>query len=65
MWDALAEIAQERGRSVHDVVTAISLNYDAPNLSAAIRVYIVEFYRDKLHATEQPPQSGTILKLRE
>jgi predicted DNA-binding ribbon-helix-helix protein len=65
MWDALADIAQEHGRSVHDVVTEISLNYDAPNLSAAVRVYIVEFYRDKLHASAQPPQSGTILKLRE
>jgi predicted DNA-binding ribbon-helix-helix protein len=38
MWDALAEIAQQHGRSVHDVVTEISLNYDAPNLSAAVRV---------------------------
>ena len=65
MWDALAEIATEHGRSVHDVVTEISLNYDAPNLSAAIRVYIVEFYRDRLHASAQPPQSDALVNLRE
>lgn len=45
MWDALADIAEERGTTVHDVLTEISSGYDAPNLSAAVRVFIVEFYR--------------------
>jgi len=48
MWDALADIAKERGRSVHDLLTEISRGDEEPNLSSAVRVYIVEFYRGKL-----------------
>jgi predicted DNA-binding ribbon-helix-helix protein len=47
MWEALAEIAEERGRSVHDILTEISRKYDQPNLSSAVRVCIVEFYRQR------------------
>ena len=45
MWDALADIAKERGTTIHDLLTGIADGHDAPNLSAAGRVFIVEFYR--------------------
>lgn len=47
MWDALADIADERGRSIHELVTGIADSYHMPNLSAAVRVFIVEFYRSR------------------
>ncbi len=56
MWEALAEIAEERGRSVHDLLAEISRKYDEPNLSSAVRVYIVEFYRQRLRL--QPSRRG-------
>jgi predicted DNA-binding ribbon-helix-helix protein len=46
MWEALADIAQDQDKTVDDVI--LDLSRERPkdlNLSAAIRVYIVEFYR--------------------
>jgi|SRR5580704_9319110 predicted DNA-binding ribbon-helix-helix protein len=45
MWDALRDIARGREMPVNDLVTEIAQNLDAPGLTAAIRVYIVDFYR--------------------
>jgi predicted DNA-binding ribbon-helix-helix protein len=52
MWEALADIASERGREIHDLITEISVQHEEPNLSAATRVYIVKFYRDKLRGRD-------------
>lgn len=49
MWDALADIAKERRSTIDDVITEISRSYEETNLPAAVRVYIVKFYRAKLH----------------
>jgi len=48
MWDALRDIAEERGGTVDDIVTEISRSHQETNLTAAVRVYIVKFYRAKL-----------------
>jgi predicted DNA-binding ribbon-helix-helix protein len=48
IWDALADVANQRGRSIHELVTEIAVKHPEPNLSSAVRVYIVEFYRAKI-----------------
>jgi predicted DNA-binding ribbon-helix-helix protein len=48
MWDALADIAEERGKTVYDLIAEIHRNHNQANLSSAIRVYIVEHYRTVL-----------------
>jgi predicted DNA-binding ribbon-helix-helix protein len=45
MWDALQDIARRRQATVHDLVTEIDRSRTASSLTAAIRVYIVDFYR--------------------
>lgn len=45
MWDALRDIARRQRVSVHDLVTEIDRDRTASTLTAAIRVYIVSFYR--------------------
>jgi predicted DNA-binding ribbon-helix-helix protein len=42
---ALADIADQRGKTVHDVIAEISRAHDQASLSSAIRVYIVHHYR--------------------
>lgn len=54
MWSALAEIAAEKGKTVHDLIAEIDRDYAQTNLSSAIRVYIVEFYRDALRRQRGP-----------
>lgn len=56
MWDALQEIARRQKLSVHDLVTDIDRGRTASSLTAAIRVYIVDFYRAAaLHAGQLQP----------
>ena len=45
MWDALLEIARQRETNVNQLVTEIDRQRNSSSLTAAIRVYIVAFYR--------------------
>jgi predicted DNA-binding ribbon-helix-helix protein len=45
MWEALHDIARQQNRTIHDLVTAIAAQRNNLSLTAAIRVYIVDFYR--------------------
>lgn len=45
MWEALQDIARRQERTIHDLVTQIDRERTASTLTAAIRVYIVGFYR--------------------
>src|SRR5690348_18493034 len=45
MWDALTEIARHQRRTLREIVTEIERDRTASSLTAAIRVYIVQFYR--------------------
>ena len=61
MWDGLNDIAVERGKTVHDVVLEIRRARIGTSLTAAIRVYIVEYYREALgrcRKEKAPPSSG-------
>lgn len=45
MWEALQDIARQLRVTIHDLVTGIDRDRTASSLTAAIRVYIVGFYR--------------------
>ncbi len=45
MWEALHDIARRMELTIHDLVTDIARQRTASSLTAAIRVYIVDFYR--------------------
>jgi predicted DNA-binding ribbon-helix-helix protein len=50
-WNGLREIAGEREMTLWGLVTAIdSERQDGINLSSAIRVFVLDFYRDQLSA---------------
>ena len=54
MWDALHDIARHLGASIHGVVSDIDDRRTASSLTAAIRVYIVDFYRAVVLLGGQP-----------
>ena len=62
MWAALNDIAVERGKTVHDVILEIHRARIATSPTAAIRVYIVEYYREALRRCrkEKAPPSPTL-----
>ncbi len=45
MWDSLLEISQQLEVTVHDLVTNIDRDRVQSSLTAAIRVFIVNYYR--------------------
>jgi predicted DNA-binding ribbon-helix-helix protein len=45
MWEALREIACRNATTLNELVTDIDVNRGESSLTAAIRVYIVRFYR--------------------
>lgn len=45
MWDSLLEISQQLEVTVHDLVTSIDRDRVQSSLTAAIRVFIVNYYR--------------------
>ena len=55
MWDALQDIARRRRVTIHDLVTAIDRERTASSLTAAIRVYLVDFYRAAALSARQSP----------
>ena len=54
MWEALHDIARRRQVTIHDLVTEIDRQLLASSLTAAIRVYIVDFYRAAALPDNQP-----------
>jgi predicted DNA-binding ribbon-helix-helix protein len=53
MWEALRDIARDSGITVNDLVDRIDRNREGDEgLTAAIRVYIVKFYRTKMALTD-------------
>jgi len=51
MWDALHEVAQREGGSVHDICSRVEFSRQESTLTAAIRVFILAYFRAA--ATEQ------------
>jgi predicted DNA-binding ribbon-helix-helix protein len=51
MWDALQEICAREGRSIHDVCTEIDRQRQQSGLTAGVRVFILNYFRDA--ATEE------------
>ena len=47
-WNALKEVAAHRDRTVSELVEAIDANRRHANLSSAIRLFVLDVYRDQL-----------------
>jgi predicted DNA-binding ribbon-helix-helix protein len=46
-WNALREIARGRGETLSHLVASIDANRQSANLSSAIRLFVLGFYRDQ------------------
>ncbi len=62
MWDALNEIAQTEGCSIHDLCGAVhDLKDEGMSFTAALRVFLMEYYRSV--ASVSPQVSAVKAKL--
>lgn len=54
MWEALLEIANELRLTVNDLATRIEHRRTLPNRTAAIRSFVVSYYRARATGSELP-----------
>jgi predicted DNA-binding ribbon-helix-helix protein len=55
-WKSFWEIARDRDLTVSEMATAIDSERAHPNLSSAIRLFVLDHYRSQIvAATAQPP----------
>lgn len=52
-WNGLKEIAAERNASLSELVSTIDTERELGNLSSALRLFVLGFYRDRI--TEKAP----------
>ena len=60
MWEALHDIARRQNVTIHMLVTDIDRRRTASSLTAAIRVYIVDFYRAAALPMAQTVRAGSV-----
>jgi predicted DNA-binding ribbon-helix-helix protein len=59
-WTSLKEIAGRRDLTLSDLVAAIDSQRDHGNLSSAIRLFVLEFYRhQRAEQHEEPAKTET------
>jgi predicted DNA-binding ribbon-helix-helix protein len=51
-WKSLKEIASGRNKTLSSLVTAVDSERPPSNLSSAIRLFVLDFYRDRLADVE-------------
>ena len=58
-WQSLREIADEREETVAQLIAGIDTNREFANLSSAIRLFILRYYRDQLDQEDRTVTAAT------
>ena len=53
-WESLREIANERGETVSQLIASIDAERQFSNLSSAVRLFVLRYYRDEESETIAP-----------
>jgi predicted DNA-binding ribbon-helix-helix protein len=53
-WDALKEIASRRNVTLSDLVASIDASRSQGNLSSAIRLFVLDYFRSSSDGARQP-----------
>ncbi len=57
-WKALKEIATERGMTLSEMVASIDDGRRQGNLSSAIRLFVLDYFRAQMVGTARPQQDA-------
>ena len=55
-WNGLKEIADGRKTTLSDLVTTIETERKLANLSSALRLFVLDFYRDEMRTDIESPR---------
>lgn len=57
-WKSLREIAEERDETISELIAAIDADRELGNLSSALRLFVLRYYREQLHAEDKTANPG-------
>jgi predicted DNA-binding ribbon-helix-helix protein len=57
-WKSLKEIASEHDMTLRELIAAIDSERQHGNLSSAIRVFVLDFYRQQIPVSKRPDSKG-------
>ena len=57
-WQSLKEIASGRGMSRPELIATIDSERQHGGLSSAIRLFVLDFYRQQIHVSKRPHSKG-------
>lgn len=60
-WKLLKDIARERDMTLSDLVGTIDSNRQQGNLSSAIRLFVLDFYREQISEHEKRAATRAVL----
>jgi predicted DNA-binding ribbon-helix-helix protein len=60
-WNGLKEIAEQRHETVSNLIASIDAERKHANLSSAIRLYVLAFYRDQYEAGDPSIRQSPIV----
>ena len=63
-WKGLKEIADDRGVTLSDLVSSIDTERHEGNLSSAIRLFVLDHFRNHTVATPQPAVTRDMIGMR-
>ena len=57
-WELLKEIASEHDMTLRELIAAIDSKRQHGNLSSAIRLFVLDFYRQQISVSKRPDRKG-------
>src|SRR4051812_27488546 len=63
-WKGLKEVADDRDMTLSDLVSAIDADRHQGNLSSAIRLFVLDHYRNGTNHVSQPAVTPDLIGLR-
>jgi predicted DNA-binding ribbon-helix-helix protein len=63
-WTGLKEIADSRNVALSDLCSSIDTDRQYSNLSSAIRLFVLDHYRDRSNADRQPALGSNVIGMR-
>ncbi len=51
-WQGIKDITRQRAITIHQLMREVDENRDDPNLTSAIRIYVLNYYRSRAYTVQ-------------
>ncbi len=62
-WDCLVKMAERQGRTIHDIATEVDRRRRELSLTAALRVFVVDYYLGQMQIALTAPHNAGVFAM--